>query len=120
MGSAYLTKQRSVLKVYLLNMIEKKKLHGWQYLQELKEELKPFGYQPSHSEIYKSLHELTEEGILQRSKQLRNKEEGGFQEIVLYHLLESGRGKADAYKRLVKQDLDRSQQLLKKIINDNY
>ncbi|MFC7392904.1 Replication termination protein [Scopulibacillus cellulosilyticus] len=120
MANRFLTKQRAVLKLYLINLVEQDRLYGLQFLQLLRKEFEPYGFRPTHSEIYKSLHELTKEGILFRTKKLKGEGQDGFQEIVIYQFTEGGYEKAKAYKKLVKQDLDRSQQMINKILRDNY
>lgn len=118
MSSRFLTKQRAVLKLYLLKLAEQKRLYGLQFKSIIQEQLQEYGYRPPHSEIYKALYELTEDGILKRIKQAV--EEGGFQEVVIYQFTEEGRQKANAYKKLVKDDLERSKRLIEKIMKDNF
>lgn len=116
----FLTKQRAILKVYLINLIDKKKMYGMQYLQLIREAFKEYGYIPKHSEIYKALHELTRDGIVYRTKKLRSEDKDGFQEIIIYQFTEEGHKKAQLYKKQVKADLERSRDILSKVIKDNY
>jgi DNA-binding PadR family transcriptional regulator len=118
MASRFLTKQRAVLKLYLLNLAEQKRLYGLQFKDIIQKQFQKHGYIPSHSEIYKALYELTEDGILKRIKQ--PVEEGGFQEVVIYQFTEEGLKMAKAYKKLVKEDLERSRRLIDKIMKDNF
>lgn len=115
----FLIKQRAVLKLYLLTLIEKKKMYGRQMLLYLREELEPYGFKPTHTELYKALHELEKDKIVRREKAPLHNHEDNYQEIVYYHLREEGRGKAETFKKQVKHDLDRSIQLLEKIRREN-
>lgn len=76
---------------------------------------------PPQSEIYRALHELVQQGILYRTKQLKgNDPKVDFQEIVLYHFTSDGEEKAKLYKKQVKTDLDRCLGILNKAVVDNY
>jgi len=119
-GRGYLVKQRAFIKLYLLTMIERKKDYAFNYLDEMKTELHKFGYQPTHSEIYKALHELTLDGVLYRTKKIKGDPRKDFQEIVLYRFTEEGYEKAKLYKKQMKAELDRCVGLLQKAIRDNY
>ncbi len=115
-NSGFLIKQRAFLKLYLVTRIEKGPWYGLQLLDELKSAFKPYGFSPQHSEIYRALHDLTEAGILKRRKVT---EEGSkYKEVAVYSIADKEGAKA--YKKLVKADLDRCEQLLRKAIKDNY
>ncbi|WP_019241618.1 MULTISPECIES: helix-turn-helix transcriptional regulator [Bacillus] len=116
----FLLKQRSFLKLYLLDIIEKQKGYGSQILDELRTEFKPFGYSPTHSELYKTLHELYKDGSVRREKKIKGEAGVDFQEIVIYHLTESGKKEADLYRKQMKVELDRCVGLLNKAIRDHY
>jgi DNA-binding PadR family transcriptional regulator len=119
-GRNYLIKQRAFLKLYLLSLIEEKKEYALQYFQTLTDMFQAFGYQPSRSEIYKSLHELSQDGILKRIKKIKGDPKADFQEVVLYQFTEIGYEKAKQYKSLVRADLDRCIGLLQKAVRDNF
>ncbi|WP_404328196.1 helix-turn-helix transcriptional regulator [Mesobacillus maritimus] len=115
-STGFLIKQRAFLKLYILSSIEKERWYGMQLLDELKSAFKPYGYEPQHSEIYRALHDLLEDGILTRKKVI---EEGSkYKEVAVYSL--KNKEEAKAYKKLVKADLDRCEQLLRKAIKDNF
>ena len=115
-NSGFLIKQRAFLKLYLVTRIEKGPWYGLQLLDELKSAFKPYGFAPQHSEVYRALHDLTEAGILKRRKVT---EEGSkYKEVAVYSIADEDGAKA--YKKLVKADLDRCEQLLRKAIKDNY
>ncbi|WP_077621817.1 helix-turn-helix transcriptional regulator [Sediminibacillus massiliensis] len=117
-SSGFLVKQRAFLKLYLITLIENKHLYGLKLRDLLKQEFSDLGYQPHHPEIYKSLHELIEQGIIY---QIKEKREGNkYQEVVYYNFTEDGKEKANAYKKLMKVELDRCKALLDKAIRDNY
>jgi len=119
-GRGYLLRQRSFLKLYLLTLVEKKKEYGLHYQKELIDMFKPYGYKPTLSEIYKSLHELSQEGILKRSKKIKGDPKTDFQELVYYQFTESGYEKAKLYRKQMKVELDRCIGMLQKAVQDNY
>lgn len=109
--SRFLVKQRSVLKGVLIVLSEENRLYGLEYKKTIYDELKMFGYKPNHSEIYKSLHELLEEGVLKRIKKIK---EGKKLQEVVYYVVDD-LDKAKLYKKQLKVDLDRSIGLLTKV-----
>ena len=115
-STGFLIKQRAFIKMYLITNIENGKWYGMQLLDEMKKEFKPFGFEPQHSEIYRALHDLLEEGVLTRGKII--KEGSKYQEVAVYSIKD--KEKAKTYKKMVKVDMDRSAQLLRKAIEDNY
>ncbi|MHA0856088.1 helix-turn-helix transcriptional regulator [Paenibacillus sp. CMAA1364] len=118
---AFMIAQRAFIKVYLITMVEQKRGYGYQMLEELRKDFKDFGYSPPQSEIYRALHELVQEGVLYRKKQLKGTDpKVDFQEIVLYHFTNEGKEKAELYKKQIKTDLDRCLGMLNKAVNDNY
>ncbi|MDQ0088629.1 DNA-binding PadR family transcriptional regulator [Paenibacillus anaericanus] len=118
---AFMIAQRAYLKLFLIGMVERRRGYGYEMLDELKEQFKPFGYVPPQSEIYRALHELVQEGVLYRTKKLKgNDPKVDFQEIVLYHFTEEGYEKAELYKKQVKADLDRCIGMLNKAVTDHY
>lgn len=118
---AFMIAQRAFIKVYLITMVEQQRGYGYQMLEEMRKEFKKYGYSPPQSEIYRALHELVQEGVLYRTKQLKgNDPKVDFQEIVLYHFTSDGEEKAKLYKKQVKSDLDRCLGILNKAVIDNY
>ncbi|WP_232697391.1 helix-turn-helix transcriptional regulator [Brevibacillus daliensis] len=115
-GRGFLLKQRSFLKFYLITKIEQQKGYGLQMLDDLENEFKPFAYSPTHTELYKSLHELKDEGIIDWHRQL--KPETDLQEIKIYRIVDQE--KANLYKKQMKVELDRCYGLLRKALQDNY
>jgi hypothetical protein len=114
--SGFLLKQRAFLKLYLINMTEEGRLYGLRFLENLREEFKPYGYRPTHTEIYKALHDLIEEDVLKREK--RVKEGMKYQEVVYYVFKDYS--KAELYKKQLKVELERNYKMLKKALKDNY
>lgn len=118
---AFMIAQRAFIKVYLITMVEQHKGYGYQMLEDLRRDFKAYGYSPPQSEIYRALHELVQQGILYRTKQLKGSDpKVDFQEIVLYHFTSDGEEKARLYKKQVKTDLDRCLGILNKAVADNY
>lgn len=68
---AFMIAQRAFIKVYLITMVEQHKGYGYQMLEDLRRDFKAHGYSPPQSEIYRALHELVQQGILYRTKQLK-------------------------------------------------
>jgi DNA-binding PadR family transcriptional regulator len=115
-STGFLLKQRAFLKLYMITYVEQERLYGMKLLEVLREEFKPYGYRPQHTEVYKALHELIEDGIL---KQVKRKKEGmKYQEVVYYQFKDYE--KAKLYKKQLKEELDRCKGLIQKAISDNY
>lgn len=114
--SRFLVKQRAFLKIYLISMAEKERLYGLKYLETIKDEFRVYGYKPGHSEIYKSLHELIDDGILRKMKRIK---EGMKLQEVIYYMIED-KGKANLYKKQLKVELERCHKLLGKALADIY
>ncbi|WP_338452387.1 Replication termination protein [Niallia oryzisoli] len=115
-STGFLLKQRAFLKLYLITNIENGRWYGLQLLDEMRKEFQPFGFEPQHSEIYRALHDLLEDGILTRGK--IKKGDSKYQEVAVYSIKD--KEKAKTYKKMVKADLDRSSQILRKALEDNY
>lgn len=115
-ANTFLMKQRAYLKVYLIKLTEEKRLYGLKILDILRDEFDDLGYRPNHSEVYKSLHELMDDGILERYKEI--KQGAVLQEVVIYRIKD--KSLAQLYKRQVKMDLDRGVQILQKALRDIY
>ncbi|SES32636.1 helix-turn-helix transcriptional regulator [Salipaludibacillus aurantiacus] len=114
--STFLLRQRAFLKLYLITLTEQERLYGLRILDLLRNDFKIYGYKPNHSEIYKSLHELMDDGILERYK--KPKEGMKLQEVVYYRFKDYE--EAQRYKKQLKVELDRCVGLLQKAIKDNY
>ncbi|MBB6445263.1 helix-turn-helix transcriptional regulator [Bacillus benzoevorans] len=115
-STGFLIKQRAFLKLYIITNIENRRWYGLQLLDEMKKEFGPFGFEPQHSEIYRALHDLLEDGILTRGKIKKNGSK--YQEVAVYTIKDQE--KAKTYKKMVKADLDRCSHLLRKALEDNY
>lgn len=115
-STGFLIKQRAFLKLYLITEIASGRYYGKQMLEELQKAYKPFGYEPQHSEIYRALHELLEEGVFERT--FIPKDGATYQQVAVYRIAD--KGKADAYKKLVKADLDRCAGIIRKALEDNF
>ena len=99
-SSGFLLKQRAFLKLYMITMTEQERLYGLRLLDVLRDEFRPFGFKPNHSEVYKALHDLIEDGVL---KQVKRKKEGmKLQEVVYYTFTNEGEEKAKLYKKQLK------------------
>jgi len=116
----FLLKQRAFLKLYLLDIIDKQKGYGSQMLDDLRKEMKEYGYNPTHSEIYKTLHELYKEGIVSREKKIKGEPGVDFQEIVIYRMTDKGKEEMKLYKKQMKVELERCVGLLNKALHDHY
>lgn len=117
---AFLLKQRAFLKLYVMEWIQKNKGYGYQMLEEFDETFKPYGYSPAHSEIYTILKELWADGYVTRDKKLRGSNPEDFQEIVLYRMTDKGKNELEAYRKLMKVELERCEGLLRKALKDHY
>ncbi len=52
----------------MITMTEQERLYGLKLLEVLRSEFKPIGFKPNHTEVYRSLHELLDDGILKQVK----------------------------------------------------
>ena len=114
MESLFLTKQRAFLKLYLVQLIKQGKGYGLQLQGEVEKNFKAYGFIPTKTEIYRSLHDLLEEGIVSRRK--LKKEGAKRAEIAVYSILDVE--KANTYMRSVRSDMDRSVKLLQHALKD--
>lgn len=108
-------KQRAFLKLYMITMTEQERLYGLKLLEVLRSEFKEIGFKPNHTEVYRSLHELLDDGIL---KQIKVKEGAKLQEVVLYQFKDYEAAKL--YKKQLKVELDRCKKLIEKALSDNF
>ena len=115
-NSHFLIKQRPFLKVFLLSELEKGQMYGLQLRDVIWDLFKIYGFRPDHTEIYRSLHELTEEGYLKKFEEKVNGAK--YKTVEVYKIADID--KVKAYKKLVKADLDRSESLIKKAKNEIY
>lgn len=116
----FLMKQKAFLKLYLYRCIDQNKDYGLHYLKELETEFQMLGYRPTHSQMYKALHEMTLEGHVNREKKIKGEKGVDFQEIILYTLTASGKKEYELYKKQMKVELERNRDLLNKALRDNY
>jgi DNA-binding PadR family transcriptional regulator len=115
-STEFLIKQRAFLKMYILTYLEDQHWYGLQLVEELRTQFKPLAFQPQHSEVYRALYDLEDEGYIKKGKV---KLEGSKRaEIAIYMIAD--KEKAKAYKKLVKADIDRCDGLLRKALADNY
>ncbi|CAM3998348.1 replication termination protein [Bacillus subtilis] len=115
-STGFLVKQRAFLKLYMITMTEQERLYGLKLLEVLRSEFKEIGFKPNHTEVYRSLHELLDDGIL---KQIKVKKEGAkLQEVVLYQFKDYEAAKL--YKKQLKVELDRCKKLIEKALSDNF
>ena len=116
----FLLKQRAFLKLYLYRTIDRSKGYGSQYLDDIRAEFKMLGYRPTHTELYKVLHELTRDGYVKREKKIKGEKGVDFQGIILYTLTQEGKAEYELYKKQMKVELERCKDLLEKALQDNY
>lgn len=116
----FLLRQRAFLKLCLLGLIEERKEYGSQYLDQIRSKFKSYGYQPTHTELYKALHELTRDKVLIRTKKIKGDPKTDFQEVIYYQFTDDGYEKAQLYRKQMKTELDRCMGLLQKAVHDFY
>ncbi|NGY88137.1 Replication termination protein [Bacillus megaterium] len=115
-GRSFMIKQRAMLKACLITMIETENLYGLEFRDFIREQYRDVGYRPNHSEIYKSLHELMEEGIVEQKK--RKCQGKKLQEVVYYRIID--KNKADLYQKQVRMELERCDRLVHKTLARYY
>lgn len=116
----FLLKQRAFLKLYLFRMLENQVEYGNGLLEALRREFRSYGYSPTHSELYKVLHEFYRDDLVTREKKLKGEPGIDFQEIILYRLTDKGKAEAELYRKQMKVELERCRGLLDKALADNY
>lgn len=116
----FLMRQKPFLKLYLYRCIEQNKDYGSHYLKELESEFQMLGYRPTHSQMYKALHEMTHDGHVKRERKIKGEPGVDFQEIILYTLTETGKKEYELYKKQMKVELERNRDLVLKALSDNY
>lgn len=119
-STGFLFKQRAFLKMYMITLTEQNvRLYGTRILGLLRKEFAPYGYKPQHTEIYKALHDLIDDGILEQVKQ---KKEGMKHQVVVYYRFANpeGKRKGQLYKQRMKHELERSEALIRHAIKDNF
>jgi len=114
MDSVFVVKQRAFLKLYLIQLIRQGKGYGLQLQGEVEKKFRQYGFIPTKTEIYRSLQDLLEDGILSRVKE--KKDGARYAEIVVYSILDYD--KADSYTRTVRDDIERSVALLEQSLKD--
>lgn len=114
--SGYVLKQRAFLKCYMITLTEQERMYGNTIVGLLREEFSVLGYKPTPSEIYKSLHELIKQEILEPMEKIR--EDSERRKVIYYRIKDQER--AESYKKRVYEDMVRSYRILKKGLEDNF
>lgn len=78
--------QREYLKYTLILLAKEQRLYGLEMYDFLVNDLAAYGYKPSRSEVYKSLHQLMDSGIITRA--WKNKTGAKLQQVAIYVLLD--------------------------------
>ncbi|EIL83355.1 helix-turn-helix transcriptional regulator [Bacillus altitudinis] len=115
--STFLLRQKQFLKLSAITYIEQERYYASEILQLLKKEYSEFGYKPSHTEVYKALNELVEEGMLERHARKQG-EDYQYKEVVTYSLID--RTAAANYKKKTHELLVNSKKMIQKIIKNNF
>ncbi len=116
MRNNYLPPQAAFLKLNLLTIIEKERLYGYQIKRELQSLYQNHRYTIKHEHIYRALHDLVNEGYLIQEKE----KIAEFQEVVYYRFSDNGLERAQVYREQMKNELDRSIELLQEAKKLNY
>jgi DNA-binding PadR family transcriptional regulator len=85
-------------------------------LNDFYKQFQHLNYKPNHSEVYKGLHELLDDGMITSSRII--KEGSKRKELKVNEI--ANKEEARRYKKQVKEDLDCSTGLLNKSVRDNY
>lgn len=115
-STGFMIKQRAYLKLFILTKIGTERVYAHQIFEDLKADFKEFGFKPYHSEVYRSLQELLEDGYVKRQR--KKLKTDSYQEVFLYYINDPD--KVRAYKKLVKQDIERCKGLLEYAIKSNF
>ncbi|MFB6367760.1 helix-turn-helix transcriptional regulator [Paenibacillus tianmuensis] len=106
---------KAIIKLYCIDYIDQN-AYGYEITEAVSSRLKPFGFSPHHSEVYRTLHEMADESMILRHE----RHIGPRQKVVYYTFTDDGRAAAAAYKKTLKENLDRSIALLNAAVADNY
>lgn len=101
----------------MIHMTEQERMYGLEIVNELHKDFSFVGYRPTHSEIYRALHDLLDDGVLE---QIKVKKEGMKHQEVAYYRFKGkeGKRKANLYKKQLKVELERNMNLLRKAYVD--
>ena len=101
---AFMIAQRAFIKVYLITMVEQQPRIWISDAGRTAARIQEPWVLTAAKRNLRALHELVQEGVLYRTKQLKgNDPRVDFQEIVLYHFTDDGAEKAKLYKNRLKQ-----------------
>lgn len=114
-STGFLIKQRAFLHLHMITMTEENRLYGLRLLEVLQNDFRAYGYKPQHSEVYKALHDLLEEGILEQVVRIK---EGKKRQKVMYYQFKD-KEKAYTYKNVLLNDISRCIRLLEKSYKSN-
>lgn len=120
MGRGFLLKQKAFLKLYLLEAAAHPRDYGSVILDDLRRKFKPFGYNPSHTELYKTYKELYKEGLVGKRKEILGDPVENVQEVFIYYLTDEGKKELEIYRKLMKTELERSVAILQVALEDHY
>jgi DNA-binding PadR family transcriptional regulator len=116
----FLLKQKAFLKLYLLEIAASPKDYGSVVLDDLRAKFKPYGYSPSHTELYKTYKELYKQGFVKRRSEIKGDPHENIQEVFIYYLTEKGKDELETYRKLMKVELERSIGILQTALEDHY
>ena len=120
MNRGFLLKQKAFLKLYLLEIASHPKDYGSMVLNDLREKFKPFGYSPTHTEIYKTYKELYKAGFLKKRTEILGDPQENVQEVFIYYLTDKGKEELEIYRKLMKTELERSIGILQVALEDHF
>ena len=120
MGRGFLLKQKAFLKLYLLEIAANPRDYGSVVLEDLRAKFKPYGYSPSHTEIYKTYKELYKQGYVKKKTEIKGDPHENIQEVYIYYLTAEGKKELEVYRKLMKTELERSIGILETALKDHY
>lgn len=120
MGRGFLLKQKAFLKLYLLEIASNPRDYGSVVLEDLRTKFKPYGYSPSHTEIYKTYKELYKQGYVKKKTEIKGDPHENIQEVYVYYLTPEGKKELEVYRKLMKTELERSIGILETALKDHY
>lgn len=101
-------KQRALLKALIISSVKESGSYGLELKENIFESFREYGFEPTNSEIYKSLFELVSSQILERREV---KVDGSIYEtIVIYNIKNEKR--AEYYINLVTKELTGNKNLI--------
>lgn len=106
-------RQRALLKSIIISSVKNNSHYGLELKKNIFLDFEEYGYEPTNSEIYKSLFELVSSGILDREEKVVKG--STYETVVVYKIRD--KEKADYYLNLVLKELIDNRNMIEDVLN---